>query len=142
MHIPMAVLADEANVSQEGKLNVMGVFDRIAAASYPTVHPKMVYVFRVQAGYADSGRTFPVRVRLVDEDGGVLFESAGDLVPPEVPPGEVASANHIFALVGIGFRRPGQYRFILNVGDLPALETPLTMLQATWPAGEADPDAN
>ena len=142
MHIPMAVLADEANVSQEGKLNVLGVFDRIAAGTFPTVHPKMVFVFRVQAEHADSGRSFPVRVRLVDEDGGVIFESEGELVPPQVPPGEVASANHIFALVGIGFRRPGRYSFVLNVGDLPPLETPLTMLQAPWPAGDADPDAN
>ena len=59
MKIPMALLADEANVSQEGKLNVLGVFDRIAAAGFPTVHPKMVFVFRVQAEYADAGRELP-----------------------------------------------------------------------------------
>jgi hypothetical protein len=142
MHIPMAVLADEANVSQEGKLNILGVFDRLAAPSFPTVHPKMVFVFRVQAEYADSGRSFPVRVRLVDEDGAVLFEAGGDLVPPAVPPGELASANQIFALVGIGFPRPGSYRFVLTVGELPPHETPLILLQASWPPVEVDPTAN
>ena len=58
----MAVLADEANVSQEGKLNLMGIFDRIAAAEFPVVHPKMVFAFRVEADFADSGRAFPVHV--------------------------------------------------------------------------------
>src|SRR5690349_25131268 len=100
MHIPMALLADEANVSQEGKLNILGVFDRVAAPAFPTVHPKMVFVFRVQAEYPDSGRSFAVRVRLLDEDGAVLFEAGGDLVPPAVPPGEFATANQIFTLVG------------------------------------------
>ena len=142
MHIPMALLADDANVSQEGKLNILGVFDRVAAPSYPTVHPKMVFVFRVQAEYADSGRSFPVRVRLLDEDGGVLFEAGGDLVPPDVPPGEFATANQIFTLVGIGFPRPGSYKFVLTVGELPPHETPLILLQSSWPGGEVDPAAN
>ena len=136
MHIPMALLADDANMSQDGKLNVLGGFDRMAATSFPTVHPKMVFIFRIQAEYADSGRSFPVRVRLVDEDGGVLFEAGGDLVPPRVEPGEFASATQIFTLVGIGFRRPGSYKFVLEVGDLPPHETPLMVLQAAWPVGE------
>src|SRR5687768_12547408 len=101
MIIPMALLADEANISQEGKLNILGIFDRVAAPSFPTVHPKMVFVFRVQSEYADAGRSFVVRLRLMDEDGAVLFEAGGELLPPVVPPGEYASANQIFTLVGI-----------------------------------------
>ena len=129
MKIPNAFLADEANVSQDGKLNVLGVFDRIAAAGFPTVHAKMVFVFRVQAEYEDNERVFPVRVRLVDEDGGVLFEAAGDLTPPPVAPGEFVSANQIFSMVGVQFPRPGIYKFTVNVGDLPPHETPLVLLE-------------
>jgi hypothetical protein len=140
MIIPMALLADEANISQEGKLNVLGVFDRVAAASYPTVHPKMVFVFRVQSEYADAGRSFTVRLRLMDEDGKVLFEAGGELVPPAVPPGEFASANQIFTLVGITLPRPGSYTFVLNVGDLPPHETPLTVLEAPWAPPEGQPN--
>ena len=127
MKIPNAFLADEANVSQDGKLNVLGVFDRIAAAGFPTVHPKMVFVFRVQAEYVDNGRAFPVRVRLVDEDGGVLFEATGDLTPPAVAPGGFVSANQLFTLVGVQFPRPGTYKFTIDLGDLPVHETPLVV---------------
>lgn len=135
MKIPMALLADEANVSQEGKLNVLGVFDRIAAASFPVQHPRMVFVFRVQAEYADAGQTFPVRVRLMDEDGGTLFEASGDLAAPPVPPGEFLTANQLFALVGVRFPRPGSYKFVVTVGDLPPHETPLMLLQMEGSAG-------
>jgi hypothetical protein len=131
MKIPMALLADEANVSQEGKLNVLGVFDRIAAASFPVVHPKLVFVFRVQAEYTDQGPPVPVRVRLLDQDGAVLFEATGELAPPPVGPGEFVTANQIFTLVGVQFPQPGLYNFVLTVGE-ELHETPLSLVQAPW----------
>ena len=35
MHISFAVFADGANLSQEGKLNVLGVFDALAVGGFP-----------------------------------------------------------------------------------------------------------
>ena len=123
MRIPMAFLADEANISQEGKLNVLGVFDRIAGAEFPVVHPRMVFAFRVQAEFADGGRNVPVQVLLVNEDGDVLFEAAGEINPPVVPPGEFSTANQVFTLVGMTFPAPGVYRFVVIVQGLEPHET-------------------
>lgn len=134
----MAVLADEANVSQEGKLNLMGIFDRIAAVEFPVSHPKLVFAFRVEAEFADSGRLFPIRVTMEDEDGDVLFEAAGELMAPPVAPGEYSTANQLFALVGVQFPRAGMYRFVVRLGELPPHETPLYL----QPAGTADPTLN
>ena len=39
MQVPLAVLADSANVSQEGKLNIMGIFTQINAQSLPCDTP-------------------------------------------------------------------------------------------------------
>ena len=127
MNIPMAFLADEANLSQDGKLNVLGMFDRLAASSFPVVHPRMVFAFRVHAEFGDGGRHFPVRVRMVDEDGGVLFEAEGGMVAPPVPPGEFSVANQIFTLVGVQFARPGAYKFLVQVGELRTHETPFVV---------------
>lgn len=126
----MAVLADEANVSQEGKLNLMGIFDRIAAADFPVIHPKMVFAFRVEAEYGDAGRTFPVRVSMEDEDGTVLFQAEGELMAPSVPAGEFSTANQIFALVGVQFPTPGVYRFLVRVGDGARAEAPFLVQHA------------
>jgi hypothetical protein len=127
MKIPMAFLADEANISQEGKLNVLGIFDRIAAPEFPVTHPRMVYAFRVQAEFTDAGRSFPVQVRLIDEDGGVLFEASGEINPPVVPPGEFSTANQVFTLVGLQFPRPGLYQFQVNIGALEPHVTPFVV---------------
>jgi hypothetical protein len=134
----MAVLADEANVSQEGKLNLMGIFDRIAAPEFPVVHPRLVFAFRVEAEFADSGRLFPVRVTMEDEDGTPLFEAAGEMMAPHVPPGEFSTMNQLFGLVGLQFPRAGMYRFVVRVGDNPPHETPLVVQHAAT----ADPTLN
>lgn len=123
MRIPVAFLADDANVSQEGKLNVLGIFDRIAAQQFPVVHPKMVFAFRVEADYADAGRSFPVRVRMQDDAGEVMFEATGDITPPLVPPGEFTTANQVFVLAGVQFPHPGRYRFVVELGEMEPHET-------------------
>jgi hypothetical protein len=132
----MALIADEANLSQDGKLNVLGAFDRIVAPQFPIIHPKMVFIFRIEAGFVDSRRKVPVRVRLMDEDGEVLFDAGGEIGAPEVQPGDLATAYQLFALAGIRFGSPGQYRFVVTLGDLPPHETPLTVAKASW-AGDA-----
>ena len=49
MRVPLAVLADYANVTTDGKLNIMGIFNRIFASALPVVHPQMRLVMRFQA---------------------------------------------------------------------------------------------
>jgi hypothetical protein len=141
MRIPMAFLADEANISQEGKLNVLGVFDRIAAAEFPVVHPRMVFAFRVQAEFTDGGRNFPVQVTMVDDADAVLFAASGDINPPIVPPGEFSTANQVFTLVGMQFPRPGIYRFVVTVLGLEPHETQFSVSMAS-PPGVTDSSLN
>jgi hypothetical protein len=126
----MAILADEANVSQEGKLNVMGIFDRIAAAEFPVMHPKMVFAFRVEAAHGDGGRGFPVNVELLDPEGAVLFQAGGEMMAPRVPAGEFTTSNQVFTLVGLQFPRAGLYRFVVTVGDAEPHETPFLVQSA------------
>ena len=130
MNIPMAFLADEANISQEGKLNVMGIFDRIVAEVFPVSHPRMVFAFRVTAEFADGGRGFPVVVRLLDDVDTVMFEAAGEINPPIVPPGEFSTANQVFTLVGVHFPRAGVYRFVVTIDPLEPHETPFIVSSA------------
>src|SRR5215207_2107254 len=49
MHISFALFADAANISQEGKLNIMGVFDAVQVGALPTMHPRATLVVRLKA---------------------------------------------------------------------------------------------
>src|ERR1700710_2993145 len=50
MHLSFALFADAANISQEGKLNILGVFDAVQCGTLPTVHPRGHLVLRAKGG--------------------------------------------------------------------------------------------
>lgn len=135
MDIPFAMVADEANVSTEGKLNVLGVFNRISSKGFPTMHPSMVFVFAIRAEHEDSGREFAFRVRLVDPDGGVLRDTRGVGKVPKVRPGDSPVLNQILRLKALQFAATGTHRFTVELAwkpDVPPFlehETPIHLVK-------------
>jgi|SRR3990172_2157277 len=119
MEVPLALLADYANVSREGKLNVMGVFNRIWATEFPTVHPEMQLVFRLEAGPAERGQDTKIEIKLLDEDGKVIQHLEGHLSIPEESPQPTVQIDQIVKFSGVTFERQGDYRFDILVGGEP-----------------------
>jgi len=129
MEIPLALLADYANTSQDGKLNVMGVFNRILTKDFPTVHPEMRLVFRLEAQPSERGRQATVEIKLLDADASVLHHLKGRLGVPQESRQPTIEINHILRLTGMVFEKPGDYRFdILIDGDLKK-QVPFTVEQ-------------
>lgn len=124
MQVKLAVVADHANVSAEGKLNILGIFDRIVVSSLPAVHPQMHLVVRLEAHPAERDRAHPVEVRLHDPDGQAVFELKGDVVPQGLP-GEAITANHIIGINNLVLARTGEYLFVVFVDHDLKAETPL-----------------
>lgn len=129
MELDLAVMADAANVSQEGKLNILGVFDTIWARDFPVRHPAMVFVLRVRADFTDQG-THHLQVRLMDADGNQLFKAEGPLQVPSAAPGRHTRPHIIMGLNGITFAKPGDYSFEVMVDDHHLKSIPLHLLRA------------
>ncbi len=124
MQVKLAVVADHANVSAEGKLNILGIFDRIVVSNLPAVHPQMHLVVRLEAHPAERDRSHQVEVRLHDPDGQAVFELKGEIVP-QGPPGEAITANHIIGINNLVLARTGEYLFVVFVDHDLKAETPL-----------------
>ena len=75
MEIKYVLLADAANKSAEGKVNVLGLFDAIMASNFPFQHPQMALVFAVRSNPSEWGREVPVEIRLVDQDGRAVWQA-------------------------------------------------------------------
>jgi hypothetical protein len=93
MHVSFALFADAANLSQEGKLNILGVFDAVQVATMPTVHPRATLVLRLKGGGSDIGR-HTVALRWLNPSGSELWSSLGELdvgaaAPPQQMPTEM-----------------------------------------------------
>ena len=78
MHVSFALFADAANLSQEGKLNILGVFDALQVASLPAIHPRAHLVVHLKGTGVDMG-AHTVSFRWLSPSGQELWNSSGDL---------------------------------------------------------------
>ncbi|MHB1194775.1 MAG: DUF6941 family protein [Longimicrobiales bacterium] len=123
MEVVLAALCDSANISTDGKLNVLGVFDLIQADAFPAHQASMSFAFRMRAEYEDQGRASRVEVTLMDSDGRRLWGGSVEVVVGAIAPGEFAHISQVLRLDNVQFRSAGRYRFRIQVGDQGAHDT-------------------
>lgn len=124
MKVKLALLADYANVTAEGKLNILGVFDHINVNDVPAVHPQMHLILRLEAHPAERDRTHNVEIRLHDPDGQTVFEVKGDIVPHGTS-GQMIATNQILTLNNLELAKTGGYTFVVFVNNDLKSEVPL-----------------
>ena len=116
MDITFAQLADCANVSREGKLNLLGLFDTIYSPKFPTVHPQMQLVIRFELHRVELGRSHKVEIHLVDEDGKKLFGIDGSITMQNPnPKAPVLHSDQIITINNLVIPRPGRYEFLILI---------------------------
>lgn len=126
MDVTVAVLADYANVSQDGKLNIMGIFQEINPPFLPFPLPQMYLVVSFSAGPAEIGAVRNLRIPLLHSDGQELLAMEAQMTIPEPNrPGSRAYINQTIGLAGVTFERPGDYAFSILVGDDEKATVPL-----------------
>lgn len=125
MRVTLAVLADYANISQEGKLNILGIFDRIAVGELPTSLPQMHFIMRLEAHAAERERSHAVEIRLHDPDGQAVFEIKGEVVPRGGLPGQPVLTNQILGINNLRLKQVGGYMFVVFVDNDLKAEVPL-----------------
>jgi hypothetical protein len=140
VQVKLALLADYANVTGDGKLNILGIFDRINLAQLPAVHPQMHLILRLEAHAAERDRAHKIEIRLHDPEGTTIFEVNGDIVPH----GEGAhpiSTNQILTLNNLQLEKIGAYKFVVFVNNDLKSELPLHVEFVSMPpvAGSTSP---
>lgn len=133
MEIDLALLADAATVDSSGKLNILGVFDRIAAAGYPVQHGRLALVVRFSGGVADSG-PHDVVIRMMGPGGEVLrLEGRIQVGPPPPGSGGVLRIPQVFNLDGVVIPEPGQFTFDVSVDGRLRVSVPLEAVVVQGP---------
>jgi hypothetical protein len=132
MHVTFALFADAANLSQEGKLNILGVFDAVQVAAFPAVHPRATLVVRLKGSHADIG-PHEVTMSWTNPIGVELWNSTGNLELGGLPP-DVAEADlPLIAQLDLPADMAGDYTMRILVDRKPAAEIGL-MIRAATPA--------
>jgi hypothetical protein len=118
MHISFAVFADAANLSQEGKLNVLGVFDAVQVAGLPTIHPRTHFIVRVKADGSDVGN-HKLTFRWLSPRDEELWSSSGEMNVAPAPNPEFEVDLPIIAVVDLPLNSAGQYKMQVTLDGKP-----------------------
>ena len=108
MHISFAVFADAANLSQEGKLNILGVFDAVQVAGLPTIHPRTHFVVRLKANGEDTGQ-HKLSFRWLSPYDEELWSSTGEMTVAPSPNPVFEVDLPIISVVDLPLNVTGQY---------------------------------
>lgn len=128
MEVDLAVLADAATVDGSGKLNILGIFDRLGTSSFPTRHPRMSLVLRFSAGVHEVGK-HEVEIVLKGPDGKELVRIDGEMNLTAGPRGVSGGVlvPHVLNLDGLVFPTAGRYSFDVRVDGEHHVSIPLTL---------------
>lgn len=130
MEVGLALLADYANVTREGKLNVMGLFTIIKAPTLPWIHPQMQLVLQFEAGAAEWETQKDIQVKLLDADANSLLDLRGSVKVPRGEAGRRVHVNSIMTFANAKFQAEGDYVFAVLIGGETKKEIPLRVVHA------------
>ena len=113
MHVTFALFADAANLSQEGKLNILGVFDALQVGSLPALHPRATLIVHLKGVPADAG-SHRVTLHWMSPSGSELWSSDGELGVAAPPPGVSEMDFPLIAQLDLPLDLSGRY--VMRVG--------------------------
>lgn len=126
MEVDLALLADAATIDGSGKLNILGIFDRLTTSSFPTRHPRLSLVLRFSAGLQEVGK-HEVAIALKAPDGKQLVRIDGEmnLAPGPSGAGGAVLVPHVLNMDGLIFPVAGRYAFDVKVDGEHHVAIPL-----------------
>jgi hypothetical protein len=124
MNVTFALFADAANLSQEGKLNILGVFDAVQVATLPAVHPRAHLVVHLKGTPQDAG-PHSVTLRWLNPDYEEIWSTVGELNVGAPPPGVTEMDMPLIAALDLPIDRAGTYMMAISVDDQAVVQVPL-----------------
>lgn len=104
--VGLLTLCDYALTSQQGKLSVMGIFDRVFVSQLPTKYPRFFVVAILSAA---AGRKSALQVQMLDPKGEPVLPSR----EVSVTFGGNGKANLLMDIANLNFTQLGGYHLVV-----------------------------
>jgi len=108
---------------ENGRHNLVGIFDDIRSATFPVDHPVFFLTFQLEFDAEDQGAKLDVVARFVDPDNKEILRSD---IKGEVPTNHEMEHVRMFffsPIQPIRLQKPGGYRIVItNQGDIIHIE--------------------
>ena len=129
MKLLYALLCDNAFLSIDKKVNIIGVFENINAPKFPVSHPKFVIVGSV----APSKKDFKMSISIIEKETNSAV--LGDIQEREVnlpKIGEGHNFNFIVEVINANFAKPGEYLVKITIDGEVIGEIPLKVAESKF----------
>lgn len=137
MEITLALLAEAANSTPDGKLNIHAAFTALGFEQFPATVPKTVLVLRFEIGDGDWGAQQWITVTIYDGDEQVITTTDASVNLPDDPSGgQPAAFFQLFQFLGLTYVAPGEYEVVVEVNDEPKESVLITVGQLQPPPTE------
>jgi hypothetical protein len=138
----LAVAADNANVSTDGKLNILGAFQEYTASTFPDLVASVTLVISWDAEPVEFGTQKEVYITFMgpEPEWKVVLPPVAVAIPEASRPGEPATAHQIVTLRELPLLRPGPHAFSVVVGGEPKARIPLYVREPTGEQGKEAPN--
>lgn len=115
MHILLMAFCEQAQLRPDGKLDVHGAFNDLAAPGFPAKQDEMVLVVAVEWGPEDSGR-YRFKVELVGPAPKPSMTIEGETEVKAHAPGDRPARTYLIMPVqDVVFPSPGPYRLEVKI---------------------------
>ncbi len=117
MKVNFAHLCDYANITADGKVNIMGLFTHIFGVKLPFIHLRAHLVFEIELHYTEVGTPFDVQLECVDADGNNLMRGKTQITVQGVgKPGDRPIVPQVLTLPPLKFVKPGPHDLNIFLG--------------------------
>jgi hypothetical protein len=134
MQVSFALFADAANLSQEGKLNILGVFDALQVTTLPAVHPRAHLIVHLKGTSIDAGK-HEVTLRWINPNGSELWTSTGELNVGSPPPGVAEMDLPLIAQIDLPMDVAGSYIMSISLDANHTADVPVQVRTPLRPSG-------
>ena len=102
-------ISENAFFSQEGKLNIIGIFDKIFSVNYPAMQP----MFAISMGIVGKKGIHKLAIEIMSPQDQSIATIEGNIEIKE----DNGGANFVANLVGLPFPYEGKYTIKIKLGD-------------------------
>ncbi|HEX9728403.1 MAG TPA: hypothetical protein VGA37_07870 [Gemmatimonadales bacterium] len=141
MKIDFAVVCDYALIDQFGKLSVLGIFQHIWVAQFPTVHPRLHLVVRMKGKRTEIGE-HRLDIRVTDAAGAETLSGTGMITFNEPPAGVLEIEAGTVLAFDVPFDHEGRYQFEISVDGTLDTVVPIVVGTASNRPSAPRPDLN
>ncbi len=121
MHVSFALFADAANLSQEGKLNILGVFDAVHVGQFPALHPRATLVVRLKGSASDVG-SHNMTLSWLNPRGAALWSSSAELAIAAPPHPTIEMDLPVLVQIDLPLDMIGDFRMVVAIDDVESGE--------------------